>query len=41
MSLDAKEHRLNSLIDDRIQKLEVIAGLTQDEARQHLREEIV
>ena len=39
--LDAKEHRLNSLIDDRIKKLEVIAGLTQDQALQHLREEIV
>ena len=39
--LDAKEHRLDSLIDDRIKKLEVIAGLTQDQARQHLREEIV
>ena len=39
--LDTKEHRLNSLINDRIKKLEVIAGLTQDQARQHLREEIV
>ena len=39
--LDAKEHRLDSLIDDRIKKLEVIAGLTQDQALQHLREEIV
>ena len=39
--LDAKERRLNSLINDRIEKLEVIAGLNRDQARQHLREEIV
>ena len=39
--LDAKERRLNSLINDRIEKLEIIAGLNRDQARQHLREEIV
>ena len=39
--LDAKEHRLNSLINDRTEKLEFIAGLTQEQARQHFREEIV
>ncbi len=39
--LDAKEHQLNSLINDRIEKLEVIAGLTQEQAHQHLREEII
>ena len=40
-ALDAKERRLDSLINDRIEKLEVIAGLSQDQARQHLQEEIV
>jgi len=39
--LNAQQARLESLIDDRIRKLEIIADLTQDEARRHLREEVL
>jgi len=39
--LDSKQSRLESLIQDRLRKLEIISDLTQDEARQHLREELL
>ena len=38
--LTTKQSRLDSLIVDRIKKLEEIAHLTQEDARQHLREEL-
>ncbi|MCY4159512.1 MAG: ribonuclease Y, partial [Bacteroidetes bacterium] len=39
--LDSKQSHLDSLIRDRVQKLEIIADLTRDEARRHLREELL
>ena len=39
--LDSKQDELDSLIRDRVRKLELVADLTQDEARQHLREELI
>ena len=39
--LKSKQERFDALIDERVQKLEVIADLTQDQARQHLREELI
>ncbi len=40
-SLDAQQSRLRELIHERVTKLEVIADLTQDEARRQLREELL
>ena len=39
--LEAGQKRLDSLIQERVRKLEIIADLTQDQARQHLREELI
>ena len=39
--LDAKELKLDALIDERIKRLETTARLTRDKARQHLRDELI
>jgi len=39
--LESRQSRLDSLIRDRLRKLELIADLTQSEARRHLREELL
>jgi len=39
--LNSTQSRLESLIRERLRKLELISDLSQDEARQHLREELI
>ena len=39
--LNARQEKLDRLIGDRVEKLEKIANLTQEEARQHMREELL